>query len=385
MTHENQQLKLQIAEKRLLQSENLNLKLMEENEQLKKQLIGNPTFRSHCDRCEHVEAQLRETQQTLERSMQHSNRKKESVLNKMGELAEKYHAEKDKNRMLSSELRRMNDTLARFEHRITALLREKRTLAGDIEGLRERLALSSKLSVEQRRSEGTRSIERRESENRNYQLPPSGMHEETKARRDNSRSLGRPETQIEQASRDQIVSALARKHTQSESANHEPLSRQPPFKIPAESEDHSRDYYNSHILRSLERYAQRTVEENKAQRDNLSSKTHIVPPSRLSYEDRREKRTSEKLMGKENLQRQESMQSLVPSVKSAVLDEKPFRQPFQEVLNSKSGSHKPGSSENSGAARSQPETTDKREELKRKMAEFSKHLRESSGERRYTE
>ena len=88
----------------------------------------------------------------------------------------------------------MNDTLARFEHRITALLREKRTLAGDIEGLRERLALSSKLSAEQRRSEGTRSVERREVENRSYQLPPSGMNEETKARRENSRSHGRPET-----------------------------------------------------------------------------------------------------------------------------------------------------------------------------------------------
>jgi len=126
--------------------------------------------------------------------MQYSNRKKESVLNKMGELAEKYHSEKDKNRLLSSELRRMNDTLARFEHRITALLREKRTLAGDIEGLRERLALSSKLSAEQRRSECTRSVERREIENRNYHLPPSGMSEESKARKENSRSHSRPET-----------------------------------------------------------------------------------------------------------------------------------------------------------------------------------------------
>ena len=149
----------------------------------------------------------------------------------------------------------------------------------------------------------------------------------------------------------------------------------------AESEDLSREYYNSHILRSLERYAQKTVDEKKAQRDNLSSKTHIVPTSRLSYEDRREKRTSEKLMGKENLQRQESVQS--SSGKSAaVLEEKPFRQPFQ--LNSKSGgSQKPVSSQSSALA---AETTDKREELKRKMAEFSKHLRDTSGDaRRYTE
>jgi len=162
------------------------------------------------------------------------------------------------------------------------------------------------------------------------------------------------------------------------------LSRQPPFKLPAESEDHSREYYNSHILRSLERYAQKTVDEKKAQRDNLSSKTQIVPPSRLSYDDRREKRTSEKLMGKENLQRQESVQSLAPSAKSAVLEEKQFRQPFQAALNSKSGgSQKPVSSQSSAMA---AETTDKREELKRKMAEFSKHLRDSSGDaRRYTE
>ena len=128
------------------------------------------------------------------------------------------------------------------------------------------------------------------------------------------------------------------------------LSRQPAFKAPAESEDHSREYYNSHILRSLERYAQKTVDEKKAQRDNLSSKTHlsnhysrtnesrIVPPSRLSYDERKEKRTSDK-PGKENaLQRQESVPSLAPSVKSQIVeDSKIPRHPFQEVLNSNSG------------------------------------------------
>jgi hypothetical protein len=38
LTQENQQLKLQIAEKRLLQSEELNLRLMAENEELRKQI-----------------------------------------------------------------------------------------------------------------------------------------------------------------------------------------------------------------------------------------------------------------------------------------------------------------------------------------------------------
>jgi len=32
--------------------------------------------------------------------MQHSDRKKENVLNKMGELAEKYHSERDRNKIL---------------------------------------------------------------------------------------------------------------------------------------------------------------------------------------------------------------------------------------------------------------------------------------------
>ena len=53
--------------------------------------------------------------------MQNSTRKKDNHLNKMGELAEKYHLEKEKNRLLLSELQRMNETLARFESRINAL------------------------------------------------------------------------------------------------------------------------------------------------------------------------------------------------------------------------------------------------------------------------
>ena len=58
---------------------------------------------------------MKETQQTLERSQLNSDRKKENVLNKMGDLAEKYHLEKEKNKSLVSELQRLNETLNRFE------------------------------------------------------------------------------------------------------------------------------------------------------------------------------------------------------------------------------------------------------------------------------
>ena len=68
--------------------------------------------------------------------MQLSDRKKENVLNKMGELAERYHQEKEKNKQLLSELQRMNQTLARFESRISTLGREKKTLERDIDTLK---------------------------------------------------------------------------------------------------------------------------------------------------------------------------------------------------------------------------------------------------------
>jgi len=45
-----------------------------------------------------MEQELRETQRSLEVNMQLSDRKKENVLNKMGELAERYHQEKEKNK-----------------------------------------------------------------------------------------------------------------------------------------------------------------------------------------------------------------------------------------------------------------------------------------------
>lgn len=63
----------------------------------------------------------------------------------MGDLAEKYHSEKDKNRQLLSELQRMNQTLARFEFRINALSKEKLTLVGDLEKLKEKANLTYKL------------------------------------------------------------------------------------------------------------------------------------------------------------------------------------------------------------------------------------------------
>ena len=62
----------------------------------------------------------------------------ENVLKKMGELAEKYHQEKEKNRQLLSELKRMNDTLSRFESRISVLGREKKTLESEIDKMKEK-------------------------------------------------------------------------------------------------------------------------------------------------------------------------------------------------------------------------------------------------------
>jgi hypothetical protein len=56
----------------------------------------------------------------------------------MGELAEKYHQEKEKNRQLLSELKRMNDTLSRFESRISVLGREKKTLESEIDKMKEK-------------------------------------------------------------------------------------------------------------------------------------------------------------------------------------------------------------------------------------------------------
>lgn len=44
----------------------------------------------------------------------------------MGDLAEKFHLEKAKNRQLLSELHRLNETLARFEARILVLTKEKK-------------------------------------------------------------------------------------------------------------------------------------------------------------------------------------------------------------------------------------------------------------------
>ncbi len=75
-----------------------------------------------------MEAELRETQKSLELNMQQSDRKKENVLNKLGDLAERYRQEKEKNKQLMYELQRMNETLARFESRISVLGREKKTL-----------------------------------------------------------------------------------------------------------------------------------------------------------------------------------------------------------------------------------------------------------------
>ena len=61
---------------------------------------------------------MRESLQNMERTIEQSERKQESVLNKMGELAEKYHIEKEKNRQLLGELDRMNGTISRFEERM---------------------------------------------------------------------------------------------------------------------------------------------------------------------------------------------------------------------------------------------------------------------------
>jgi len=74
----------------------------------------------------------------------------------------------------------MNDTLARFEQRINSLLKEKKVLASDIECLRERLALSSKLSADQRKSEGRSvSVEGElRGDNRNYSIPLRGLYED---------------------------------------------------------------------------------------------------------------------------------------------------------------------------------------------------------------
>jgi hypothetical protein len=57
-------------------------------------------------------------------------------LNKLGDLAERYRQEKEKNKQLMYELQRMNETLARFESRISILGREKKTLESDIEKLK---------------------------------------------------------------------------------------------------------------------------------------------------------------------------------------------------------------------------------------------------------
>ena len=65
----------------------------------------------------------------------------------MGELAEKYHQEKEKNRQLLSELKRMNDTLSRFESRISVLGREKKTLESEIDKMKEKQALTQKLEA----------------------------------------------------------------------------------------------------------------------------------------------------------------------------------------------------------------------------------------------
>ncbi len=57
-------------------------------------------------------------------------------MNKLGDLAERYRQEKEKNKQLMYELQRMNETLARFESRISILGREKKTLESDIEKLK---------------------------------------------------------------------------------------------------------------------------------------------------------------------------------------------------------------------------------------------------------
>jgi hypothetical protein len=118
-----------------------------------------------------MEAQLRETQQNLERTMQKSDRKKETVLNKMGDLAEKYHQEREKNKQLVLELQRMNETLRRFELSINALQKEKKTMARDLEVIREKYSLSNKLmrgggTEERKSSEEDQQRERRKSEYR---------------------------------------------------------------------------------------------------------------------------------------------------------------------------------------------------------------------------
>lgn len=56
----------------------------------------------------------------------------------MGDLAEKYHFEKEKNKQLLNELQRMNTTLARFEARITILTKEKKALTTEYDKLKER-------------------------------------------------------------------------------------------------------------------------------------------------------------------------------------------------------------------------------------------------------
>ncbi len=63
----------------------------------------------------------------------------------MGELAEKFHFEKEKNKQLLNELQRMNATLARFEARITILTKEKKSLTAECDKLKERQTLSYKL------------------------------------------------------------------------------------------------------------------------------------------------------------------------------------------------------------------------------------------------
>ena len=227
----------------------------------------------------------------------------------MGDLAEKYHSERDKNRILVSELHRMNETLQRFESRINSLQKEKRALATDLETLKEKQTLSNKLQPNIA-SEAQRSYDRREQfEQTNHHKvvfsepdcrnqyshfvrdvvlsEKTTPEERAYERREDSRSLGRPELpnphQYLMQSDDRKEEDMGRKHHSNSDVH--ALSRQQPLQHPSSGKDlveNSRDYYNSHVLRSLERFAQKTVEDKKAQNNNtknlegceqLSSKT----------------------------------------------------------------------------------------------------------------
>ncbi|TNV85686.1 hypothetical protein FGO68_gene2776 [Halteria grandinella] len=469
LTQENQQLKLQIAEKRLIQSEELNAKLLEENEVLREKLdqcgqleeakkqnhvrenswantVAPPSLR-RCERCTHVEAQLKETQQTLERSQQNSDRKKENVLNKMGDLAEKYHLEKEKNRTLVLELQRMNETLARFEQRINALLKEKKSLASDLEQIKEKYDLSKKLrgSTEERRD--LSNIREQLNQQQQSYVNPNVMSEPdcrsqysnfVKDMLSNTKQIDFKGTgafqEVQEAETTKRVEkqlnkvlddspAKLREHSKS-------LERQNYGKAKSRSEtqnlpshvvqsreqpiDQSRDYYNSHILRSLERYAQKTVEEKK----KLSDEGGDHQSSKISSHHQSQKakikdmrRQSENLM-REDIENQLSAMGKSDSEKTLQnppsyhhAQSRQIRQPFQEILNSKSANtgsnvsrhHNLGSQgsnnqhvkthssymsqakdERESIGSIQDAQKSRREELKRQMSEFQNRLRGNS-------